>query len=274
MVHTKQTLTNQLKQQLERESHRQPTLQTELKREWERAYKELLMVPSIFSQSWILLGARVWVLLGARVWVENTTGEEIANDVERAPPDNMSDAQREIRTLLGIRGLKQTQINMCQVALEEWQSIGQYYTKPVNETQAEVRSVRNELYQLLLSFSAFQGLLITAVAQSSLLQCPQCWFPVSALCVSHGGRCNWNGPKEHAHWILEENETRGRSCTKGRVSLYILSCQHENWSLRKIITNCEAFECVFFFSVCTKSSLSCALLTLELQQMLFSGISQ
>ncbi len=87
----------------------------------------------------------------------NTTGEEIANDVERAPPDNMSDAEREIRTLLGIRGLKQTQINMCQVALEEWQSIGQYYTKRVNETQAEVRSVRNELYQLLLSYSAFQG---------------------------------------------------------------------------------------------------------------------
>jgi hypothetical protein len=146
-----------------------------------------------------LLGARVWVLLGARVWVENTTGEEKANDVERAPPDNMSDAQREIRALLGIRGLKQTQINMCQVALEEWQSIGQYYTKPVNERQAEVRSVRNELYQLLVNYSAFQGLLITAVAQSSLLQCPQCWFPVSALCVSHGGRCNWNGPKEHAH---------------------------------------------------------------------------
>lgn len=187
MVHTKQTLTNQLKQQLERESHRQPTLQTELKREWERAYKELLMVAFIFFPKLDFARSSSLGFAGSSSLGRNTTGGEIANDVERAPPDNMSDAEREIRTLLGIRGLKQTQINMCQVALEEWQSIGQYYTKRVNETQAEVRSVRNELYQLLLSYSAFQGLLITAVGQSSLLQCHNVGFPLALSALATAG---------------------------------------------------------------------------------------
>lgn len=33
----------------------------------------------------------------------NTTSEEIANVVERMPPDNMSNVEKEIRTLLGIK---------------------------------------------------------------------------------------------------------------------------------------------------------------------------
>jgi hypothetical protein len=76
---------------------------------------------------------------------------------------------------------------MYQVVLEEWQNIGQYYTKRINEMQAKVRSVRNELYQLLLSYNAFQGLLITIVMQSSLLQCHNVGFPLALSTLAMAG---------------------------------------------------------------------------------------
>jgi hypothetical protein len=56
-----------------------------------------------------------------------------------------------------------------------------------SRTQAEVRSVTNELYQLLLSYSAFKGLLITAVGQLSLLQCHNVGFPLALSALATAG---------------------------------------------------------------------------------------
>jgi hypothetical protein len=40
-------------------------------------------------------------------------------------------------------------------------------------------NAKNELYQLIGFYSVFQGVVLTAVAQTSLMQCQQSWIPVS-----------------------------------------------------------------------------------------------
>jgi len=67
------------------------------------------------------------------------------------------------------RGLPDTKENLCRVALEDWDSavgrLGEFMEKKAKET----RSIRNEIYQVVGFYSAFQGLLLTAIAQSNLL---------------------------------------------------------------------------------------------------------
>ncbi len=82
-----------------------------------------------------------------------------------------------------------------------WVSSGCPYYNP--KTQAEVRSVTSELYQLLLSYSAFKGLLITAVGQSSLLQCHNVGFPLALSALAMAGVAIGMAQKNMLIWHLK-----------------------------------------------------------------------
>ncbi|KAH9544236.1 hypothetical protein CY35_13G108100 [Sphagnum magellanicum] len=83
----------------------------------------------------------------------------------------MTDVEREIRTLAKVKGLEPTQINLWKVAFEHYSERYTRFQNRIYKSEEEIRSVKNEIYQVVGFFSAFQGLLITAAAQSVLLRC-------------------------------------------------------------------------------------------------------
>ncbi|CAM6066781.1 unnamed protein product [Sphagnum tenellum] len=103
--------------------------------------------------------------------------EEANNSIVQA--DQVNDVEREIRNLLGIRGEAVTHETLCKVALEEWQNNAVLFGNRVDKRKKESRNIRNEVYQVVGFFSAFQGLLLTAVAQSNLLHKNNRAFPLA-----------------------------------------------------------------------------------------------
>jgi hypothetical protein len=103
--------------------------------------------------------------------------EEANNSIVQA--DQINEVEREIRNLLGLRGEAVNHETLCKVALEEWQNNSVLFGNRVDKRKEESRNVRNEVYQLVGFFSAFQGLLLTAVAQSSLLHKNNRAFPLA-----------------------------------------------------------------------------------------------
>jgi hypothetical protein len=84
-----------------------------------------------------------------------------------------------------------------KVAEQEWRESRAVFQETLNIKEKQVLDVRNEIYQLVGFFSAFQGLLFTAVAQSSLLHCGNQWCPLAlsifASFVTVAGVQNKNG---------------------------------------------------------------------------------
>ncbi len=87
-----------------------------------------------------------------------------------------------------VKGLEPTKINLWKVAFEELNNLRTTLENQCYKSEEEIRSVKNEIYRIYKSeeeicivkneiyqvegfFSAFQGLLITAAAQSNLLRC-------------------------------------------------------------------------------------------------------
>ena len=64
-------------------------------------------------------------------------------------------------------------------ALEEWTRKENLFTARVERKAKKVDSLKNEVYQLLGFFSVFQGVVLTAVAQSNLLHCNNQWSPIT-----------------------------------------------------------------------------------------------
>jgi hypothetical protein len=91
----------------------------------------------------------------------------------------MGDFESQFQNLLCIKGWKKTRTNLLKVALEEWKSDAKVFDKRVAKSQKEVRNFVKEIYQLVGFYSAFQGLLLTAVAQSNLLHCNNLGFPLA-----------------------------------------------------------------------------------------------
>ncbi|CAK9197001.1 unnamed protein product [Sphagnum troendelagicum] len=91
----------------------------------------------------------------------------------------VNDLEREIQNLLGFTNEVVNHKTLCKVALEEWQNNAVLFGNRVDKRKEESRNVRNEVYQLVGFFSAFQGLLLTAVAQSSLLRKNNRAFPLA-----------------------------------------------------------------------------------------------
>ncbi len=88
----------------------------------------------------------------------------------------MTYLEEEIRTLAKLKGLEPTKINLWKVAVEEYSNRRTMFENRIYKTEEKICSVKNELYQVVGFFSAFQGLLITAAAQSNLLRCNNVGF--------------------------------------------------------------------------------------------------
>lgn len=79
----------------------------------------------------------------------------------------------EIRNLLYIESSP-----VHKKALEEYQRKEKLFTSRVERKTKKVGSLKNEVYQMLGFFSVFQGVVLTAVAQSNLLHCNNKWSPI------------------------------------------------------------------------------------------------
>ncbi|CAK9261094.1 unnamed protein product [Sphagnum jensenii] len=89
-----------------------------------------------------------------------------------------SDMQSEtrIRILTTLKGFEPIPNNFWQVAFEDYTERRQRLQNRFYKREEEMRGVKNEIYQVVGFFSAFQGLLITAAAQSNLLHCNNVGF--------------------------------------------------------------------------------------------------
>jgi hypothetical protein len=80
---------------------------------------------------------------------------------------------------MAFRGLPNTKENLCNVALEVWQSASELMEKRVQKNWEGICSIRNEIYQMVGLYSAFQGLLLTAITQSNLLHWNNRGYPLA-----------------------------------------------------------------------------------------------
>jgi hypothetical protein len=107
--------------------------------------------------------------------VERKTGEDDVKyvDNEIGVPE-LPESYTEIKRLLDIEN------NPFYVtALQEWSRKEALFSNRVERKKRIVSNLKNEIYQLIGFFSVFQGVILTAVAQSSLLHCYNLWSPIS-----------------------------------------------------------------------------------------------
>jgi len=87
---------------------------------------------------------------------------------------------------MAFRGLPDTKENLCRVALEEWESDYGTLEEMMEKRGKEILSISNEIYQVVGFYSAFQGLLLTAVAQSILLHWNNRGYPLALSAFATG----------------------------------------------------------------------------------------
>jgi len=63
--------------------------------------------------------------------------------------------------------------------LTEWEKRFEASSVRIEKKSTRSINAKNELYQLIGFYSVFQGVVLTAVAQTNLIQCQQSWGPVS-----------------------------------------------------------------------------------------------
>ncbi len=111
----------------------------------------------------------------------------VAPPTPLAPPTPTTPmCEIEFRNLMAFRGLLNTKENLCEVALEDWESSQELLGKRVEKKEKEIRSTRNEIYQVVGFYSAFQGLLLTAIAQSNLLHWNNRGYPLALSAFATG----------------------------------------------------------------------------------------
>ncbi|CAK9875519.1 unnamed protein product [Sphagnum jensenii] len=66
-----------------------------------------------------------------------------------------------------------------KLILTEWEKRFEVSSLRIEKKNTRSINAKNELYQLIGFYSVFQGVVLTAVAQTSLIQCQQSWGPVS-----------------------------------------------------------------------------------------------
>jgi hypothetical protein len=84
--------------------------------------------------------------------------------------------ERHCQYLVEAKGLAPTKINLWKAQFESFSENRTNRHNAIYKMEEEIRSIKNEIYQVVGFFSAFQGLLITAAAQSSLLRCNNVGF--------------------------------------------------------------------------------------------------
>jgi hypothetical protein len=118
----------------------------------------------------------------------------------------------EIRVLVEARGLEPSKSNFWNVMYENFSSRLTLAKKSSYKRKEEIRSVKNEIYQVVGFFSAFQGLLITAAAQSNLLRCNNVRFILAlsafATAVAVFGIWQKNTALEQLQFAKHRNKNR------------------------------------------------------------------
>jgi len=99
-----------------------------------------------------------------------------AKQEDQAGALKMNRAEKRIRKLAEARGLELTPLHLWTVAYQESSEAATRFENVFYKREEAIRSVKNEIYQVVGFFSAFQGLLITAAAQSNLLRCNNVGF--------------------------------------------------------------------------------------------------
>ncbi|KAH8944367.1 hypothetical protein BDL97_13G106300 [Sphagnum fallax] len=94
----------------------------------------------------------------------------------RAGERNMNPVEGPIPTLAQAQGLKVSPIDMWTAGFNQFSDVATRFENVFYKREEKMRSVKNEIYQVVGFFSAFQGLLITAAAQSNLLHCNNLGF--------------------------------------------------------------------------------------------------
>jgi hypothetical protein len=64
-------------------------------------------------------------------------------------------------------------------ALIDWEKRFKVALSRIDKKRTRSINTKNELYQLIGFYSVFQGVVLTAVAQTNLIRCSQSWGPAS-----------------------------------------------------------------------------------------------
>ncbi|CAM6025814.1 unnamed protein product [Sphagnum balticum] len=134
--------------------------------------------PGVVFALWLLpLRTKHLLRMEPRPRSSASSTEHIVVDVHPPESEPPPEALLEIGNLIRIQGLRDDHITRLQVALQDWERSLEEYKKHVDTYKKDRDVLRNEIYQGVGFFSAFQGLLLTAVAQSTLLSCKNLIFP-------------------------------------------------------------------------------------------------
>ena len=99
-----------------------------------------------------------------------------AGDIEKGgEEEEENEALEEIDNILWIKSLPITPQNRCNEALASWEKKDKLFTSRIDRKRKQSSDLQNEVYQLIGFYSVFQGVLLTAVAQSNLLHCNNTW---------------------------------------------------------------------------------------------------
>jgi hypothetical protein len=88
--------------------------------------------------------------------------------------EEVNPVEEEARFLLEIEKNKK-----LKVTLREWEKRYKVARERIEKKSTRAINAKNELYQLIGFYSVFQGVVLTAVAQSSTIFCKQSWGPAS-----------------------------------------------------------------------------------------------
>jgi hypothetical protein len=101
----------------------------------------------------------------------NPSEEEKEKEEEE---DEVNPVEEEARYLLEIEKNEK-----LKVTLREWEKRYKVARERIEKKSTRASNAKNELYQLIGFYSVFQGVVLTAVAQSSTIFCKQSWGPAS-----------------------------------------------------------------------------------------------
>jgi hypothetical protein len=133
-----------------------------------------------YSETRALLRGR-----GRFVLESETRDSTNGNDIELAdqrPP--AASAERKVKPVNPIekeaeRLLEIDEVPKLKRSLTEWEKRFEVSSLRIEKKNTRSINAKNELYQLIGFYSVFQGVVLTAVAQTNLIQCRQSWGPVS-----------------------------------------------------------------------------------------------
>jgi hypothetical protein len=117
---------------------------------------------------------------------EDAAAKGTSGDRTAKRPENLAEIQ-----IQGLMWLEQPGNEIYAKAHKTWEAQDALFASRIDKKKEQSTSLRNEIYQLFGFYSVFQGVLLTAVAQSNFLYCHNWWsaffLSLSASLVSIGG---------------------------------------------------------------------------------------